>query len=83
MFRNDVLHREVLNIAIRARCDITEEDADFEMNSYRKAAYHEYILWKYEKLGKGNRRVFPSCVVSVVRQIYPAPDGECMGFRRH
>ena len=83
MFRNVVLDREVFNIAIRARCDIRAENTDFEMNSYCKAAYPEYILWKYEKLDKGNRRVCPSCVVSVVRQIYPALDREYMGFRRH
>lgn len=72
MFRNVVLDREVLNIAIRARSDIRAEVADFEMNSYRKAAYRQYILWKYGKLGKGNRRVCPSCVVRLVRQTYPA-----------
>lgn len=83
MFRNVVSDREVLNIAIRARCDIRAEVADFEMNSYRKAAYRQYILWKYGKLGKGNWRVCPSCVVRLVRQTHPAPDGEYMGFRRH
>jgi len=57
--------------------------ADFEMNSYRKAAYRQYILWKYGKLDKGNRRVCPSCVVRLVRQTDPAPDGQYMGFRRH
>ena len=83
MFRNIVLDREVLNKAIRARCDIRVEVADFEMNSYRKAAYRQYILWKYGKLGKGNRRVCPSWGVRLVRQTYPSSDGEYMGFRRH
>ena len=63
MFRNVVLDREVLNIAIHAQCDIRAEVADFKMNSYRKAAYRQYILWKYGKLGKGYRRACPSCVV--------------------
>ena len=49
MFRNVVLDREVLNIAIHAQCDIRAEVAEFEMNSYRKAAYRQYILWKYGK----------------------------------
>lgn len=78
-----VLDREVLTIAIRARCDIRAENADYEMNSFRKAAYRQFILWKYGKLGKGNRRVCPSCVVRLVRQTYPALDGQYMGFRRH
>ena len=63
MFRNVVLDREVLNIAIHAQCDIRAEVADFKMNSYRKTAYRQYILWKYGKLGKGYRRACPSCVV--------------------
>ena len=63
MFRNVVLDKEVLNIAIRAQRDVRAEVADFEMNSYRKAAYRQYILWKYGKLGKGYRRACPSCVV--------------------
>ena len=83
MFRNIVLDREVLNIAIRAQCDIRAEVAHFEINSYRKAAYRQYILWKYGKLGKGNQRVCPSCVVRLVRQTYPSSDGEYVGFRRH
>ena len=37
MFRNVVLDSEVLNIAIRAQCDIRAEVADFEMNSFCKA----------------------------------------------
>ena len=83
MFRNVVMDREVLTLAIRARCDFRAEDAEYEMSSYRKAAYRQYILWKYGKLGRGNRRVCPSCVVRLVRQAYPAPDAAYMGFRRH
>ena len=83
MFKSVVLDREVLNIAIRAQCDIRAEVADFEMNTYRKAAYRQYILWKYGKLGKGNRRARPSCVIRLVSQTYPAPDGEYMGFRQN
>ena len=80
LFRNIVLGRELLTIAIRARCDIRAENAGYEMNSFRKAAYRQFILWKYGKLGKRNRRVCPSCVVRLVRQTYPALDGQYMGF---
>ena len=83
LFRNIVLDREVLTIAIRARSDIRAENADYEMNSFRKAAYRQFILWKYGKLGKGNRRVCPSGLVRLVRQTYPVLDGQYMGFRRH
>uniref|UniRef100_A0A1X7TTA0 P2X purinoreceptor 7 intracellular domain-containing protein n=1 Tax=Amphimedon queenslandica TaxID=400682 RepID=A0A1X7TTA0_AMPQE len=49
--------------------------------SYRKAAYRQYILWKYKKLGKGNRKVCPSCVVRAIRNWYLSQTGHYMGFR--
>ncbi|KAK3741583.1 hypothetical protein QZH41_012531 [Actinostola sp. cb2023] len=81
MFNNICLDREVLNLAIRARCDIRADEPDYATTSYRKAAYRQYCLWKYGKLGRGNRRVLASCVVLTIRRAYPAPDGEYLGFR--
>ena len=82
MFENICLDREVLTLAIRARCDIRAEEPDYSSNSYRKAAYRQYCLWKYGKLGKGNRRVLPSRSLLAIRRYYPAPDGIYMGYRR-
>ena len=82
LFRNICLDREVLSVAIRARCDIRVEEPNYESNSYRKAAYRQYILWRFGKLGRGNRKVCPSCVVLVVRRTYPAADGQYMGFHQ-
>lgn len=75
LFRNICIDREILRLSIRARCDIRAEEPDYSMNSFRKAAYRQFILWRHGKLGKGNRRVCPACVVRVVRFAYPAPDG--------
>ena len=82
MFNTVCLDREVLQLAIRARCDIRAEEPDYSTQSYRKAAYRQYTLWKYGKLGRGNRKILPSCVVLVIRRVYRAPDGNYMGFRR-
>ena len=82
MFNTVCLDREVLQLAIRARCDIRADEPDYSTQSYRKAAYRQYTLWKFGKLGRGNRKILPSCVVIVIRQAYPAPDGNYMGFRR-
>ncbi|CAB3976917.1 Hypothetical predicted protein [Paramuricea clavata] len=81
-FQNTCTDRDVLLIAIRARYNIRVEDPDCSTNSYSKAAYRQYILWRYKKLGRGNRRVCPSCVVLTIRHIFPADDGNYMGFRR-
>ena len=82
MYQHVCLDREVLTLAIRARFDILAEEPDYSTNSYRKAAYRQYCLWKYGKLGKKNRQVLPSCVVLTIRRFYPAPDGIYMGYRQ-
>ena len=82
MFNTVCLDREVLQLVIRARFDIRADEPDYSTQSYRKAAYRQYMLWKYGKLGRGNRKILPSCVVLVIRRAYPAPDGNYMGFRR-
>ncbi|XP_077344560.1 P2X purinoceptor 7-like [Lithobates pipiens] len=46
----------------------------------RKTAYRAFIAWIYGFLGKGNRRVIPSCAVKVVRQTFPDPNGSYVGF---
>ena len=79
MFNTTCLDREVLQ---SARCDIRADELDYSTQSYRKAACRQYTLWKYGKLGRGNRNILPSCVVTTTRQAYPAPDGNYMGFRR-
>ena len=81
-FQNTCTDRDVLIMAIRARCDIRAEEPNYSTNSFRKAAYRQYILWRYKKLGRGNRRVCPSCVVLTIKHLYPANDGVYMGFKR-
>lgn len=71
-YQNTCTDRDVLIMAIRATCDIRADDP----------AYRQYILWRFKKLGKGNRRVCPSCVVLTIRKLYPAADGLYMGFKR-
>ena len=82
-FSNICLDREILEVCIKARCDIRAEEFNFTMESFRKAAYRQYVLWTYGKLGRGNRRVIPACVVRMIRAAYPAPDGQYMGFKNN
>ena len=78
MFNNISLDRGVLELAIRTRCDIRADLPDYSTQSYRKAAYRQYT----GKLGRGNRRILPSCGVTMIRQSYPAPYGRYMGYRQ-
>ena len=82
MFNTICIDREVLQLAIRARCDIRADEPDDTTQSCRNSAYWQYTLWKYAKLGRGNRKILPSCIVLSITQAYPAPDGNYMGFRR-
>ena len=80
-FYNICLDHEVLIVAIHQRCDLCADVINYSPESYQKAAYRQYILWVYKKLGHGNHRVCPSCGVQIIRQWYPSPTGQYMGFR--
>lgn len=49
--------------------------------SLRLAAYFQFTWWVHGYLGRGNRRVIPSCVVSAIRERYPEASGEYQGFQ--
>ena len=57
------LHPIVLRVAVRNNCDWRADPVTYNHSNFRKAAYRQYILWVYGRLGRGNRRVAPSCVV--------------------
>ena len=82
-FDNLVLNREALAIAIIHRSDFYVGPATDSPESFRKAAYRQYIIWRFRRLGRGNRKVVPSCIVCAVRCKYPSPDGNYLGFREY
>ena len=82
-FTNVVLDREVLTVGIHQRADYRADPIDYGHNSYRKAAYRDYILWNDGHLGYRNRRVVPSCVTWAIRNQYPDPRGQYMGFKHY
>ncbi len=47
----------------------------------RKAMYQFYIYMKYGNLGKGNRIPIEQCVVDNIREQWPEPDGDYMGYK--
>jgi hypothetical protein len=54
--------------------DIRNDPHDNSTRAFRKQAY-QHILDTYGYLGKGNRKVAPSCVVIYIRKHYPSPTG--------
>ena len=70
------------NVAIHNCVDIYANPRDYSPASYHKAAYRQ-ILKEHGYLGRGNRRIIPSCVVLCIRDRYPAPDGQYLGFKEY
>ena len=76
-----VLDPEVLELCIKNRGEIRNDREDNSTPAFRKAAYRQYILDRYNYIGIGNRKVAPSCVVRAIRSRYPSVTGTYMGFR--
>ena len=53
-FNNICLDRDILEVCIKARCDFRVDEFNFSMESFRKAAYPQFALWKYGKFGGAN-----------------------------
>lgn len=80
-FHKLCLYPNILQLCSLNRSNITNYRYDKSTEQFRKAAYRLFILDKYGYLGRGNRKVIPSCVVWKVRSWYPSTTGVYMGFR--
>ena len=81
LFLQIILDANVVDIAMRFREDMLALNNVRNNENFRHAAYRQYILWQYGHLGKGNRRVVPSCCVREIRACYPSPNGIYTGYR--
>ena len=82
LHRKDECDRDVLELCIRNTRDMRNDREDNSPRSFRKAAYRQFILARHGHLGKGNRRVCPSCCVLKIRGHFPSVTGVYMGFRK-
>jgi hypothetical protein len=81
LFSQLVLDGNVLDIAMRYREDVLVVDHQRNNENFRHAAYRQFVLWQHGRLGKGNRRIVPSCSVLAIRSRYPSPNGFYVGYR--
>lgn len=80
LFRQLVLDGNVLELAMRYREDVLVLNNARSNENFRHAAYRQYVLWQHGRLGRGNRRVVPSCCVLAIRARYPSPNGLYRGY---
>ena len=81
LFLQLVLDPNVLDLAMRYREDVLVLGNVRNNENFRRAAYRQYVLWQHGRLGRGNRRVVPSCCVVKIRACYPSPNGMYSGYR--
>ena len=62
------------------RGDLLEKDGKLSNRSLCFAAHKQFIWWIFERSGKNNRRVIPSCVVWTIRKLYPEANGQYVRF---
>ena len=83
MFHDVALNRNVLAVGILNASDFFGSLVEFKPSNFRQIAYRQYIIFNHGYLGRRNRKVVPSCVVWKVRDNYPAPDNNYIGFKEY
>ena len=53
---------------------------NFSNRLLRCAAYKQYIWWVFKHLGKGNRRVIPSCALWKIWEHFPEPNADYINY---
>ena len=80
-FHKLCLDAEYLQLCAKNTADIRNDRQDSNSCTFRKVTYRNYILDTYGYLGKGKRKIVPSCCVLCIRRHYPSATGVYMGFR--
>jgi len=75
-----VLDREVLTVSIIGRRETFVDRSDYSNEGMQPAAYNQYVLWQNGYLGRGNRKMVPSCATWAIRDKYPDAHGIYTGY---
>ncbi len=76
---HDPCHRIVY--ADQIRWHVSAISSDTSPNVAHRSLYEVYTHAVYGTLGHGNHVDLPACIVSYIRELFPDPDGEYMGYK--
>ena len=66
-FQTVCLHNEVLKTTLFMFNNVIGDDINTSNRSMRYAGYRQYTWWVHNRLGKGVRKVIPSCAIWAIR----------------
>ncbi|XP_042142223.1 uncharacterized protein LOC121833174 [Ixodes scapularis] len=81
IFKQACLNKTLLDIALASRRHDGYRPCYPKDRQMRNIAYRQFALLTWKRLGKGNRRILPSCVVNKIRTKFPSKDQAYTGFR--
>ena len=84
-FSTVCLSKHTLKTALSALNDLRGDSIKTDRNncSYRYAGYKQFTWWVHNNLGKGVRKVIPSCSVWAIRTKYPSEDSKYAPFMEY
>ena len=75
------LNTAVLRTTLSMLNNLRGDNLTYDNISFRYAAYRQFTWWIHNRLGKGVRRVIPSCAIWAIRDQYPDQNDTYVPFR--
>ena len=79
-FQEVCLSKNVLKTVLSALNELRGDSITATNSSYRFAGYKQYTWWVHNRLGKGVRKVIPSCAIWAIRTAFPSENGNYIPF---